>query len=125
MTAQPPPEHVARPPSPATAADVRGGDYQLNPTYPPPQVYYYPAPTPGPSGIGIAGFVSGLVGLILFWLGPVGLCLAVLGVVLSAVAISQARTTRANTGLAIAGLVLGIVAVIPCLIFVLDQTNLR
>ena len=82
--------------------------------YPAPMPYpaYGPAPT---NGIGVAGFVTGLVGLVLCWVPILGLLLAGTGIVLSAVGMSQGRRTGAGTGLAIAGLVCGIVGVIPAL----------
>jgi hypothetical protein len=63
----------------------------------------------------VAGFVTGLVGLVLCWVPILGLLLAGTGIVLSAVGMSQGRRTGAGTGLAIAGLVCGIVGVIPAL----------
>jgi hypothetical protein len=75
-----------------------------------------PAPT---NGLGIAGFVTGLVGLVLFWVPFFGLLLAGCGVVLSAVGMSQGSKTGAGTGLSIAGLVLGILALIPGLFVLL------
>jgi len=68
---------------------------------------------PAPSnGLGIAGFVLGLLGLAFFWFPFVGLALAILGVILSAVAIANGRKSGAGTGLAVAGLVLGVMAVL-------------
>jgi hypothetical protein len=81
-------------------------------------------PPPG-NGIGVAGFVTGLVGLVLFWVPILGLILAGTGVALSAVGMSQGRKTGASTGLAIAGLVCGIVGVIPALFFVLPAMFLN
>ena len=93
------------------------GGYGAPAGYPPPG--YPPAPYPGqsvpPNGLGIAGFVTGLVGLLLCWVPVFGLILAGCGVVLSAVGMSQSTKTGANKGLAIAGLVLAIVASIPAL----------
>jgi len=63
--------------------------------------------------------VTGLVGLVLFWVPILGLLLAGTGIVLSSVGMSQGRKTGASIGLAIAGLVCGIVGVIPALFFVL------
>jgi len=93
------------------------GGYGAPAGYPPPG--HPPAPYPGqpapPNGLGIAGFVTGLVGLLLCWVPVFGLILAGCGIVLSAVGMSQSTRTGANKGLAIAGLVLGIVASIPAL----------
>jgi hypothetical protein len=57
--------------------------------------------------------VLGLIGLVLFWVPVLGLLLAGVGIVLSAMGITQGRRTGASTGLAIAGLVCGIVGAIP------------
>ena len=104
--------------------------YPQNPQPPAPQGYQAPAPQPygapvaqpygyavapqAPSnGIGIAGFVCGLVGLVLCWVPWLGLLLGLVGIALSAVGISQGKKKGASTGLAIAGLVCGIIAIIP------------
>jgi hypothetical protein len=58
--------------------------------------------------MGVAGFVVGLVGLLLFWIPFLGFLLSATGVVLSGVGMAQGRKTGAPTGLAIAGLVCGI-----------------
>src|SRR3954453_12932888 len=79
-----------------------------------PQPYGYAVAPQAPSnGIGIAGFVCGLVGLVLCWVPWLGLLLALVGIALSAVGISQGKKKGASIGLAIAGLVCGIIAVIP------------
>jgi hypothetical protein len=81
---------------------------------PAPPPYGYAVAPPAPSnGIGIAGFVCGLVGLVLCWVPWLGLLLALVGIALSAVGISQGKKKGASIGLPIAGLVCGIIAVIP------------
>jgi len=76
------------------------------------------AEQPGPPGLAIAGFVCGVVGLVLsaivvcfFIGGPV----AIVGVVLSAIGFRQANERGAKRGLAIAGLVCGIIGVLIAL----------
>ena len=66
----------------------------------------------GSNGIGTTGFVTGLLGLVLFWVPIVGVVLGVLGVVLGGVGISRGRRTGAPTGLAVAGVVLGALAIV-------------
>jgi hypothetical protein len=60
----------------------------------------------GPSGLGIAGFVCGLVGSLLFCIPLFAWILGILGVVFGGIAMSQRRD-----GFGIAGLVLGIISV--------------
>jgi hypothetical protein len=110
-----------------------GPDYQ--PDYPPapppyqpamynapPPGYGYPAPVyvqqPPSNGVGVAGFVTGLLGLILCWFPVVGLILGVLGIILGGVGISTSRKTGAGSGLAIAGLVLGVISLVPAIIII-------
>ncbi|MGY1618347.1 DUF4190 domain-containing protein [Geodermatophilus sp. SYSU D00691] len=83
--------------------------------YPAPGYPVY-APAPPQNGVGIAGFVTGLTGLVLCWIPFLGFLLAGTGVALSAVGMNQGKRTGASTGLAIAGLVCGIIGVIPGLI---------
>ncbi|WP_448625862.1 hypothetical protein [Geodermatophilus sp. URMC 64] len=86
-----------------------------------PAGYY--APQAGTNGLGVAGFVTGLVGLVLFWLPWVGFVLGLLGVVLGGVGIAQGRKKGMSTGLAIAGLVCGLIAVIAWLVVVVAVTS--
>ncbi len=62
----------------------------------------------GTNGLAVAGFVCSIVGLLL----SVWLLLAILGIVFSAIALSKIkRTGEGGRGLAMAGLIIGIVAV--------------
>jgi hypothetical protein len=79
--------------------------YVLVPAYPAQQ-------TPSNNGLCVAGFVTGLCGLVLFWVPLLGLVLAGTGVVLSGVGMSQGRDARRPIGLGVAGLVLGILGVL-------------
>jgi hypothetical protein len=60
------------------------------------------------NGIGVAGFVCGLLSVVLFWLPGLGLVLGLAGTGLSGAGMARANRTGAGKGLAIAGLVLGI-----------------
>jgi hypothetical protein len=69
--------------------------------------------------MGVAGFVTGLVGLLLSWLIPIGgIVLGALGIVLGGVGVSQGRQAGGRTGLATAGIVLGALAVVVAIVVV-------
>ena len=71
------------------------------------------------NGMGIAGFVTGLIGLLLSWLIPIGgILLGALGIILGGVGVSQGRKAGGRTGLATAGIVLGALAVIVAIVVV-------
>ncbi len=73
----------------------------------PPYHGYYPPPV-NPSkpaeGLGIAALVLGLVSSVLFWIPFIGLIVSLTSVIFGAVA-----KTKGNGGMAIAGIVLGII----------------
>lgn len=74
-----------------------------------------PAPTRGSNGLATAGFVLGLLGLLGSWipfLNILGIILGVLGIILGGVGLAQSKKAGAGKGLAIAGIVLGALAVI-------------
>jgi uncharacterized membrane protein YkgB len=79
------------------------------------QLQPYPQ-TPG-NGVGVTGFVTGLLGLIFFWVPFIGIILGILGVVFGGVGFQQFRKRGQTNGLAIAGLVLGIITVAIYIIF--------
>lgn len=58
-------------------------------------------------GFGIAGFVLSLCAVIFFWIPFVGFILAILGIIFSAI-----QMKKNSTGLAIAGLILGIIGIL-------------
>jgi hypothetical protein len=70
------------------------------------------------SGMSIAGFVTGLLGLLFCWFAFVGVPLGLLGVVLGAVALSKAKTDGSKTGLAKAGIVLGALGVVIAVVLI-------
>jgi hypothetical protein len=84
---------------------------------PPPPYYVMPVQNRS-NGLGVAGFVTGLLGLVFFWFPIVGLILALLGIILGGSGIAVGRRDNSGTGLAIAGLVCGIVAMIPAIIII-------
>jgi hypothetical protein len=82
------------------------------PPLPPQQRYRVPTPSPLPSGQATAGFALGLGGLVTAAF-VVTVPLAMIGVVVSAIALSRCRRGVASgRGYAIAGLVLGILGVV-------------
>jgi hypothetical protein len=88
-------------------------------SYQPYQGGQYPYQQQPSNPMGTAGFVCGLLGLVLFWIPFVGLVLAVIGIALSGAGMSSGKRAGASTGLAVAGLVLGIVALLPGLFWIL------
>jgi hypothetical protein len=70
------------------------------------------------NGVGVAGFVTGLLGALLFWFPLAGIILGLLGVVLGGVGTAQGRRNGQKTGLAVAGIVLGALALIVSIVFV-------
>ena len=94
--------------------------------YPPPppqQPYYgggYQPPPPAPkNGLGIAALVAAIVGLVFCWSVVGGVVLGVLAAILGIVGYGRAKRGQAtNTGVAIAGIVLGALAVVVSLAFI-------
>ncbi|GAB1509290.1 DUF4190 domain-containing protein [Actinophytocola sp. KF-1] len=74
------------------------------------------------NGLGTAGFVVGLIGLVFSFIPLIGVVawpLVILGIIFSAIGISKAAKGRAtNKGLAIAGLVVSIVGLVICVLWV-------
>jgi amino acid transporter len=90
---------------------------------PPPQQPYYggyqPPPTGPKNGLGIAALVAAIVGLVFCWSVFGGVVLGVVAVILGIVGYGRAKRGQAtNTGVAIAGIVLGALAVIVSLAFI-------
>jgi len=73
------------------------------------------------NGLGTAGFVLGLIGLVLSFIPLIGIVawpLVILGIIFSAVGISKAAKGRAtNKGLAIAGLAVSLVGLVICILW--------
>ncbi len=81
-----------------------------------------PTVTQPSNGLGTAGFVLGLVGLIFSPIPLIGVIawpLVILGIIFSAIGISKVRAGRAtNNGLSIAGLVVSVIGLVICIIWV-------
>jgi hypothetical protein len=84
--------------------------------------YYYVAPPAPQNGLGTAGFVLGLVGLVFSPIPIIGVIawpLAIIGLVLSFVGVHKADKGQAtNGGLAIAGSILSALALMVCILWV-------
>jgi len=88
-----------------------------------PQQGAQPAyPAQPQNGIGVAGFVCGLVGLVFSIIPILGILswpLVIIGIVLSGVGMNYANQGRAhNKGLAIAGLCVSVVGLFICILWV-------
>lgn len=87
------------------------------PQPPPPQPGYGAPQQQGNPGIAVAGFVCALVGLLVSWVGWT-IVLCVVGLVLSIMGRRQAVERGAPTGLATAGIVLGIIGTVIAIIII-------
>ena len=110
----PPPPHYG-PPPPQYGAYPGG--------YPPPPPQPYPGFTPPPigprNGLGIAALVIAIIGLVFCWTVAGGVILGVVAVIIGFVARGRVkRGESSNGGVAIAGIVLGFLAIIVSLIFI-------
>lgn len=80
-----------------------------------------PAPARPSNGLGTAGFVVGLIGLLFSFLPLIGVIawpLVILGIIFSGIGISKAtKGVATNKGLAIAGLVVSIVGLVFCILW--------
>lgn len=90
--------------------------------YPPsPATDVQPQDQPPRNGLGTAGFVLGLVGLLFSFIPFIGVIawpLVVLGLVLSVIGIARASGGKAtNRGLAIAGAVLSVIGLVICILY--------
>jgi hypothetical protein len=86
----------------------------------------YPASLLGPTnelsqkhqnGMGIAGLVLGIVGLVLVWVPFLNLLLGILATVFGGVGLWKAQRTMTAKGSSIAGLTLGVLTVVLALLF--------
>ena len=86
-------------------------------------IQQHPAPPAAPprNGLGTAGFVLGLIGLVFApipLIGVVAWPLCVLGLILSAVGVARVRSRKAtNKGLSIAGIVVSLLGLVVCILW--------
>ncbi len=114
-------------PSPYQQGPYYPGPYQPGPypgSYPPPPPQPYsgftPPPPVGPkNGLGIAALVSAIVGLVFCWSVFGGIILGLCAVIIGFVARGRVKRSEAtNGGVAIAGIVLGFLAIVVSLAFI-------
>jgi hypothetical protein len=90
--------------------------------YPPPQPYgaHPPAPVaPRKDGLGISALIVAILGLLLSWSVVGGVVLGVVAVILGFVGRGRFKAGEAsNGGVALAGIVLGALAVVVSLVFI-------
>src|SRR3954463_8737580 len=88
---------------------------------PPPQPYsgYAPPPVAPKNGLGIAALVVAIIGLVFCWTVVGGVILGVGAVIIGFVSRGRVKRGEAtNGGVAIAGIVLGFLAIIVALVFI-------
>jgi hypothetical protein len=97
------------------------GSYPGSYPPPPPQPYsgFAPPPTGPRNGLGVAALVIAIIGLVFCWSVVGGVILGICAVIIGFVARSRVKRGEAtNGGVAIAGIVLGFLAIIVSLIFI-------
>ncbi|MFI9386328.1 MmpS family transport accessory protein [Kutzneria sp. NPDC052558] len=91
------------------------------PYVPPPAAEPQPQGQPPRNGLGTAGFVLGLVGLLLSFIPFIGVVawpLVIVGLILSIVGIVRASSGKAtNRGLAITGAILSVIGLVICIVY--------
>jgi amino acid transporter len=117
MSEPPPPPPPQWGPYPGNYPPPPPGSYPP----PPPQPYagYLPPPTAPRNGLGIAALVLAIVGLVLCWTVAGGVILGLVAVILGIVGRGRVKRGEAtNGGVAIAGIVLGVLAIVLALVFI-------
>lgn len=101
---------------------------QPYPGQPPQQFVVHHVQPSAANGMGTAGFVLGLLGLIFSWIPFIGIIawlLVLPGLVLSGVGLAKANRGEANNkGMAIAGLVLSVLGLLFCIGYVVFFASL-
>lgn len=93
----------------------------------PPTWQPYPTQVAAPvqNGMGVTGFITGLLGFLFCWVPGLGLILGVLGVVFGGLGIQAFRKRGQNNGLAIAGLVLGALAILVFVVIMIAAASVK
>jgi hypothetical protein len=95
---------------------IMTGPQQFPQQFPQQQVVLVAKPS---NGLGVTGFVTGLLGLIFCWVPILGIALALLGVVFGGVGFQGSRKQGVTNGLAIAGLVMGTIGLVLALVLII------
>lgn len=110
-----------QPPYPPPPQQYSYGPYPGSYPPPPPQPYagYAPPPTTPKNGLGIAALIIAIVALMCVWTVMGGIVLGVVALILGFVGRGRVKRCEAtNGGVAIAGIVLGSLAIVISLIFI-------
>lgn len=107
--------------------DYNNNQQQYQQTPPPAQQPYQPYQQPAyyqqqssTNGMAIAALVCGVLSLIIVWfLGWLGIILAICSIVFAALGMKKAKMTGSGNGLAVGGLVCGIISLVVCIIAVI------
>jgi hypothetical protein len=118
-------EHRQPPPSaePPSAEPPPAAQPPPRADVPPPEVVYVqqtPVPT---NGLATAALVLGIIGAVLFWTVWAGILLGILATIFGAVGLSRTNRGAPNKGMAVAGLVLGVLAIIASVVFTVAIVN--
>lgn len=109
------------PPYPQPPQQYSYGPYPGSYPPPPPQPYagYAPPPVSPKNGLGIAALIIAIVALLSVWTVMGGIVLGVVALILGFVGRGRVKRREAtNGGIAIAGIVLGSLAIVISLIFI-------
>jgi hypothetical protein len=75
------------------------------------------------NGLAIGSMIAGTIGVVLFWTLVPPFILGIVAVVLGAIAKGRANRGAPNGGMAVVGIVLGVVAIVGALAMILLWTN--
>ncbi|HEX7658394.1 MAG TPA: DUF4190 domain-containing protein [Pseudonocardiaceae bacterium] len=80
----------------------------------------FPVPTQPRNGFGTAGFIVGLIGLVLAFIPVIGVVawpLVIIGLVLSAIGLIRSARVHSRRGLSIAGVIVSVIGLIICIVW--------
>ena len=84
-----------------------------------PTPAFQSAPAPQGNGLAVAGLVLGIIAVAFFWMWPIAIICGILGIVFGAIGVSKAkRLGGTKRGMALAGLILGILGLVGSIVFI-------